>query len=139
VALRVRTCDDRSTAVGRGPAHIVGAEGELLAFAMAPSAIADDGTTGNSPFTPALLSNIETPSLDVSLPSRPVRAEVMAATEDQQLPWVHEALLGEFYFVPATETAAPTPSTSSGVDERAIELAAWKTIKGDEIEGRLPH
>ena len=117
----------RDVSVGRGLARIVGAEGTLMAFATAPSAIADDGATRNSPFTRALLSNIGTPGLEVSLLFRRVRAEVMDATGDSQVPWVNEALLGEFYFVPPT--ASVTPTTPAPTMAESAEIVFWNTIQ----------
>ncbi len=117
----------RDVSVGRGLARIVGAEGTLMAFATAPGAIADDGATRNSPFTRALLSNIGTPGLEVSLLFRRVRAEVMDATGDSQVPWVNEALLGEFYFVPPT--ASVTPTTPAPTMAESAEIVFWNTIQ----------
>ena len=117
----------RGASVGRGLARIVGAEGTMMAFATAPGAIAEDGTTRNSPFTRALLANIETPGLEVSLLFRRVRAEVMAATGDQQVPWVNEALLGEFYFVPAA--AAAVLATPAPTAAQNAEIVFWNTIQ----------
>ena len=117
----------RDVTVGRGLARLVGAEGTLMAFATAPGAIAEDGTTRNSPFTRALLSNIETPGLEVSLLFRRVRAEVMDATGDSQVPWVNEALLGEFYFVPPAPLA--TPTTPAPTTAQSAEIVFWNTIQ----------
>ena len=129
----------RGGAVGRGLARIVGAEGTLMAFATAPGAIAADGTSRNSPFTRALLANIETPGLEVSLLFRRVRGAVMEATGDQQVPWVNEALLGEFYFAPTEATADDTPAPQPappiqrpGTDESTLDLAFWDAIKNSD-------
>jgi uncharacterized protein YraI len=117
--------------VGRGLARIVGAEGMMMAFATAPGAIAEDGATRNSPFTRALLANIETPGLEVSLLFRRVRAEVMAATGNRQVRWVNEALLGEFYFVPpAAQTTSVAPVTATGVN---AEIVFWNTIQNSAL------
>jgi hypothetical protein len=131
--------DGRGAAVGRGLARIQGAEGTLMAFATAPGAIADDGKARNSPFTRALLDNIATPGLEVSLLFRRVRADVMAATGDRQVPWVNEALLGEFYFAQPEEVAgdAPAPQATppiqpSGTDKSALDLAFWDAIKDSD-------
>ena len=74
------------------------AAGMMIAFATAPGDTALDGTGRNSPFTEALARLIGTPDLEVRhLPGR-VRESVYKSTGEQQLPWVNEALIGEFYF-----------------------------------------
>jgi uncharacterized caspase-like protein len=91
-----------------------------MAFATASGAIADDGTTRNSPFTRALLSNIGTLGFEASFLFRRARAEVMDATGYSQVPWVNEAFLGEFYFVPPT--ASVTPTTPSPTTAESAEI-----------------
>ena len=125
----------RGAAVGRGLARIQGAEGTLMAFATAPGSIADDGAARNSPFTRALLDNITTPGLEVSLLFRRVRADVMAATGDSQVPWVDEALLGEFYFVPPEADAAPAPGPAAPTPGQSVEITFWNAIE-DSAEWR---
>lgn len=88
----------RSIQVGSGLAAVSGASGMLIAYATAPGAVALDGDGTNSPFTKALVRHITEPGLEVGLLFRKVRESVMGATDGTQVPWVEEALLGEFYF-----------------------------------------
>lgn len=118
----------RGAAVGRGLARIQGAEGTLMAFATAPGSIADDGKARNSPFTRALLANIGTPGLEVSLLFRRVRSDVMRTTGNQQVPWVDEALLGEFYFVPPIAAAA-APAAQPAAPAQSAEIVFWNAIE----------
>jgi tetratricopeptide (TPR) repeat protein len=71
--------------------------GTLIAFATAPGAVALDGDGANSPFSAALVRHISTPGLDVQLMLTRVRAEVVAATHNKQVPWSNSSLLGETF------------------------------------------
>jgi uncharacterized caspase-like protein len=69
--------------------------GTLIAFATAPGKVALDGEGANSPFSAALSRHIGTPGLEVQQMLTRVRAEVVAATRNQQVPWSNSSLLGE--------------------------------------------
>ena len=71
--------------------------GTLIAFATAPGKVALDGEGANSPFSAALSRHIGTPGLEVQQMLTRVRAEVVAATKSQQVPWSNSSLLGEVY------------------------------------------
>ena len=51
----------------------------------------------NSPFSAALSRHIGTPGLEVQQMLTRVRAEVVATTKSQQVPWSNSSLLGEVY------------------------------------------
>ncbi len=74
------------------------AAGMMIAFATAPGDTALDGSGSNSPFTEALARLIDTPDLEVRHLLGRVRESVYTSTGERQLPWVNEALIGEFYF-----------------------------------------
>ena len=90
--------ETRSATVGQGLAQLNAGIGTLITFATSPNTVALDGTGRNSPFTTALLRHIRTPDLEVRTMLTRVRADVVKATNDRQLPWDHSSLLGEFYF-----------------------------------------
>jgi len=71
--------------------------GTLIAFATAPGKVALDGEGANSPFSAALSRHISTPGLEVQQMLTRVRAEVVAGTKNQQVPWSNSSLLGEVY------------------------------------------
>lgn len=73
--------------------------GTLIAFATAPGQVALDGQGDNSPFSAALSRHIGTPGLEVQQMLTRVRAEVVAATKNKQVPWSNSSLLGEVYLV----------------------------------------
>ena len=91
----------------RGLGAIDAATGTLIAFATAPGKTADDGDTQNSPFTTALLRNIERPGIEVRRMLSDVRREVRETTRGRQIPWENSALEGEFYFKPVAPAAPP--------------------------------
>ena len=105
----------RSANVGQGLARLSAGTGALIAFATAPGDVALDGTGANSPFTEALLAEIDAPGVEINQMMTRVRARVYASTGQDQLPWTNSALLGEFYFVPGDApvpaVAAPSPDT----------------------------
>jgi tetratricopeptide (TPR) repeat protein len=71
--------------------------GTLIAFATAPGKVALDGEGDNSPFSAALSRHIGTPGLEVQQMLTRVRAEVVSATKNKQVPWSNSSLLGEVY------------------------------------------
>jgi Caspase domain len=107
--------DTRSASVGRGLASIQGAVGTMIAYATQPDNTALDGAGRNSPFTAALVKHIATPGLEVRSMMTRVRADVLAATRDKQLPWDHSSLIGEVVLTPASATAAATPPQTTPV------------------------
>jgi uncharacterized caspase-like protein len=90
-----RTMGTRSAAVGQGLASIQSAIGTLIGYATQPDNVALDGSGRNSPFTTAMLKHLPTPGLDISVLMRRVRADVVQATGQKQVPWDHSSLIGE--------------------------------------------
>jgi hypothetical protein len=64
----------------------------LVAYAARDGTTALDGNGRNSPFTAALLRNIETPGIEVTFMFRNVRDDVMEATKNEQQPFVYGSL-----------------------------------------------
>jgi hypothetical protein len=121
----------RSTEVGSGLAKMDSAAGTLIAYATAPGAVAADGTGRNSPFTAALLDWVARPGLEIRAMFGRVREAVYAATKEQQLPWVNEALLGEFYFHPKDGGATPAPYAAAAAPAAPADHEAlfWQSIQ----------
>ena len=89
-----------------GLARLQTGVGTFVAFATAPGAVTYDGAgdAPNSPFTTALLENIETPGISVSDMMINVRNNVEERTFRRQTPWDQSSLREQFYFNPAVET-----------------------------------
>ncbi len=96
----------RGSAAADGLARLQTGVGTFVAFATEPGAVTYDGAgdAPNSPFTTALLKNIETPGLSVSDMMIKVRTEVEETTLRRQIPWDQSSLREQFYFKQATET-----------------------------------
>ena len=100
----------RTQSVSVGPereAHRVGlqavtsaAGGLLVAYAAVPGTCPDDGSGGNSPYTQALLEQLEEPSDEVSVMFRRVGAAVVAATDGSQQPAIYLTLVSDLYLKP---------------------------------------
>ncbi len=89
-----------------GLAPVAASRGTFIAYATEPNHAAFDGIQDiHSPFARALLSYIDSPGLEVRGMMTKVRAEVVRATNGQQVPWDHSSLLSDFYFRPSTESA----------------------------------
>jgi uncharacterized caspase-like protein len=96
-----------------GLGQIDSAVGTLIAFATAPGRVAEDGDTAHSPFTQALLDNIEQPGIEVRRMMSNVRRQVREATAGRQIPWENSALEGDFYFKPPASQPASPPEKPS--------------------------
>jgi Caspase domain/Sulfatase-modifying factor enzyme 1 len=91
--------------------------GTIIAYATGPGQIAYDGDGPNSYFTEALMAHITKPGRELELALKDVREQVYARTVKKQsgpqIPWVHSAMLGSFYFSP------PTVVADHGADSRS--------------------
>jgi uncharacterized caspase-like protein len=89
----------RTRAVDRGLKAVEPAGSVLVAFAAKEGTTADDGIGRNSPFTSALLRNMEKPGLEVNYLFRNVREAVLQSTDHKQEPVVYGSLpSAEIYF-----------------------------------------
>ncbi|MER9947180.1 caspase family protein [Mesorhizobium sp. M0047] len=90
----------KSLGVTRGLARMEITQGSFIAFATAPGTVALDGEGGHSPFTAALLDHIESPGMSINDIMTDVTSAVLAATDNQQLPWCNSSLSRRFSFNP---------------------------------------
>ena len=123
-----RTMGTRSAAVGQGLAPATTGVGTFIAYATQPGNVALDGKGKNSPFTAALLANLDKRGRNLNATMIEVRKAVIAATDGKQVPWDHSALTGDFYFVPGeaqagSRTEAP-PGKSDDVEALKARLKA---------------
>jgi formylglycine-generating enzyme required for sulfatase activity len=80
----------------------------LVAMATKADQTAEDGGGGHSPFAEALLKNLQTPGLELSLFFRSVRDSVLQATHNQQEPFIFSSLGADpFYFNPRPPNRPP--------------------------------
>ena len=104
----------RSRAVDRGLARIEPNDNVLVAYAAKDGTVASDGRGRNSPFTTALLNNLETPGIEIRFLLASVRDEVLAATNRQQQPFVYGSLSRrEIYLKPPQSAGVQNPAPPS--------------------------
>ncbi|GAB2174698.1 caspase family protein [Dongia sp. agr-C8] len=112
----------------RGLAPMDATRGTFIAYSTSPGDVAADGDGKNSPYSAALAKTIVQPGIGIEEAFRDVRAQVMAATGEKQVPWDSSSLTAPFYFSPgankpAAATAAPAASSLEA------EKAVWDGIK----------
>jgi peptidoglycan hydrolase-like protein with peptidoglycan-binding domain len=95
----------------------------LIAYATQPGRLAYDGKSQHSPFTASLLRHLEEPDLEIRLMLGRVREDVVAHTDGAQIPWVEEAVLGEFYFSEQNNT-----QTLAAGKGKADDITFWRSI-----------
>ena len=70
----------------------------IVSHATAPGSTAKDGEGRNSPYTTALVKNIETPGIDIERMLKRVRKQVLERTGGNQEPREWSSLTGDFFF-----------------------------------------
>ncbi|CAM5195190.1 hypothetical protein ARD30_18415 [Bosea thiooxidans] len=97
VGLLAKRQATRGFSVGSGLAPVQRAQGMVIAYATQANDVAADGAGRNSPFTAALVREIDQPGLEVATLFRRVQKSVYDATGGRQTPELSLSLLGDFY------------------------------------------
>lgn len=104
----------------------------LVAYAAKAGSTAEDGSTGHSPFTQALLNNLTEPGLDIRIALGKVRDEVLKKTNNRQEPFVYGSLGGATVsLVPEAErrdTSVAEVRAAYEAAERVNTATAWKSF-----------
>lgn len=121
----------RAINFGLGLAPVDAGRGVYIGFATQPGNVALDGDGDHSPFAAALLRHIATSEIDIEILMRRVRADVMEATEQQQVPWSNSSLIEPgFAFRPDPEQEKSTIQNSKPpIESNAADLEFWRSIK----------
>lgn len=82
-----------------GLAVMQGSRGSVVAFSAAPGQIALDGNGRNSPYTAALLKQIQVPDKKIEDVMKETAQLVSDNTAGRQVPWYNSSLVGDFYFL----------------------------------------
>ena len=106
-----------------GLAQVEVGENTFVAFATQPGNVTVDGSGDNSPFTTALLKNVEIPGFSISDMMIRVRNETEALTLGRQVPWDQSNLREQFYF---TEQQVLDPAQLSASLSRILMDPAAK-------------
>jgi Caspase domain len=120
LAERLSSRGKRDFVQTRGLARIEAPRGMVVAFATQSDQIAADGTGRNSPFTGALLKEIEAPGIEIATVFRRVAIDVNQATGGRQLPELSISMAGEFY-----------------LNSRATDIQAWVKLRGSSDRQQL--
>lgn len=131
----------RSVAPTRGLARISpSGNGTIIAYAAAPGEVASDGAGEHSPYTAALLAEMEKPGVEVGLLFRRVAGRVIEETKGGQRPELLVRLASEYYLadvapgpisVPPVHAAPVTPEPAP-VDIAAIGTAGIAQLAPDQ-------
>jgi formylglycine-generating enzyme required for sulfatase activity len=120
----------RSATIGQGLSRVESGIGTLIGFSTQPGNSALDGDGRNSPYTRALLDEIEQPGRDVLATLAAVRGKVVKATNGKQVPWEHTSLLGPVVLKPAFEQYTGARSSYAGSPSYVSEAAQmWQMIE----------
>jgi uncharacterized caspase-like protein len=134
----------------QGLAQMDAPVGTLVAYATAPGAVAIDSVRGlsNGLYTTHLLEAIRRPGLKVEDVLKQTRNAVLRASANKQMPWEASALVGDFYFHPPREGAAPAamainpapaaaPAAPAMDTQAAIDEALWEAVKDSRSSAEL--
>jgi carboxyl-terminal processing protease len=127
----------RSASRGLAPMQSDSVRGTFIAYSTAPGSTAADGNGANSPYSLALAKSIVQPGLGIEEIFRDVRGQVMAATEEKQIPWDSSSLTAPFYFSPgnakpAAVTNAPASAPAAANADREREETLWKYVESSK-------
>jgi uncharacterized caspase-like protein len=112
----------------RGLASVEPPGSVLVAFAAKHGTTADDGSGRNSPFTTALLRNLEIAGLEVGYLFRNVHDEVYSATQQRQEPYVYGTLSKEPIYL-----KSPAQNSVPALSEAAQTWAAVKETSSPDV------
>lgn len=73
--------------------------GSIVAFSAAPGQVAIDGNERNSPYTKALLQQIQIPNKKIEEVMKDTGKLVNENSGGRQVPWYNSSLVGDFYFI----------------------------------------
>jgi len=120
----------------RGLARVEAGVGSYIAFSTQPGNVALDGTGRNSPFTTALLAHIGEPGEDIHAMMRKVRADVVSATGQTQVPWENSSLVDAVILTGAApEPAAPEPPPQPAYQPPVPESPQYSYVGGLDPNG----
>lgn len=110
-----------------GLAEMQAPRGTFLAYATAPGSVALDGVSGNSPFTRAVVDQMNRPGVAIENMFRQVRISVLQNTSGLQTPWDASSLTSEFIF-------NRDPTDQGGGDDGAEQAWAAAQASGETID-----
>jgi uncharacterized caspase-like protein len=120
----------RTRAVDRGLARIEPTDNVLVAYGAKDGTVASDGRGRNSPFTAALLNNLEKAGVEIRFLLASVRDEVLAATNRTQQPFVYGSLpRQEIYLKPPVQSQTATATPPAPQQTLTEAERAWVEVR----------
>jgi hypothetical protein len=136
----------------QGLAQMDAPVGTLVAYATAPGSVAFDTARSGSPnglYTTHLLGAMRQRGLKVEDVFKQVRAGVLRASGNKQMPWEASALVGDFYFHPPRDGGAvapataqvpatqPAPAAAAPDAQATLDDALWEAVKDSRSSAEL--
>jgi uncharacterized protein len=121
--------------------------GTLIVFSTQPNNVALDGGGRNSPFAAALAKNIGTPNIEIRQMISRVRADVLAATDQKQVPWDSSSLVGDVYLTRTAEgsvaqslqpTSTPDAGSAGGAPRQQEPVASGAAAECEKLASPMP-
>jgi len=127
--------------IGRGLASMESTAGEtLIGFATQAGQVSFDGTGPNSPYTGALINEIDKPGQDILDVFRSVRRSVRIWTNGQQRPFISASIERKFTFskventVPTSvDTSVDTSDVTPQTVRPTVERIWWAAIQDSPV------
>jgi uncharacterized protein len=113
--------------IGRGLTDVAAGPNELISYAAFAGKEASDGDSDHSPYTEALLANIERPGIEIGKLFRIVADEVQVKTNGEQVPYESARL-------PGTDIFLKEPVEDASIEKEAIEKKPTEAVEVKEIE-----
>lgn len=110
--------------IGRGLADLAAGPNELISYSALAGKEASDGESGHSPYTEALLANIEKPGIEVGKLFRIVADEVQAKTNGEQVPYESARL-------PATDIFLRDPDVQPQIEGEVVNATNDSDARAD--------
>lgn len=82
----------------KGMLRVEAPTGSIVAYSTAPGKTASDGNTRNGLYTSKLMKYMNVPGMKIEDIFKQVRIEVSKESNQKQIPWESNALMGDFYF-----------------------------------------
>jgi TPR repeat protein len=123
----------RAAVVGQGLGRsLTAASGTMIAYATDPDNVAEDGNGKDSPFSEAFARHLGEPGLELNQMLNRVKADVKAATNGRQHPWVNGSLDADFFFLPPdsapTQPHPPAVLANLPAGSASAETVFWQSI-----------
>jgi hypothetical protein len=115
-------------AVDRGFVRVEPDGNVLVAYSAKDGTTASDGQGRNSPFTQALLANLERPGVDVRFLFAKVREDVVAVTNHTQQPYIYGSLSSDFIYLKPPLAAGTSPGPAAAVPDAPVANVQPKPV-----------